>query len=166
MTIKVAKRFFNQNYTNFHFHYHCLLPPTKRVVEVVDIMTEIVQSLGQNNAPFTVNIDPFLSLSINENFPFSYAFFNGKAIPVADNGMLYTNVFDANFDTGVSALNVVGWPTDGDKKANVKNAIRFYRGLLPRIAANTGTPLRSGYINMYMYLFGLLDENVKSVAPG
>ena len=33
MAIKVAKRFLIQNYTNFHSHYHRLLPPTKRAIE-------------------------------------------------------------------------------------------------------------------------------------
>jgi hypothetical protein len=32
MAIKVAKRFFNQNYTSFHSHYYRLIPPTKRAV--------------------------------------------------------------------------------------------------------------------------------------
>ena len=34
MVIKVAMRFFNQNYTNFHSYYHRLLPPIKRAVKV------------------------------------------------------------------------------------------------------------------------------------
>ncbi|XP_027176907.1 glucan endo-1,3-beta-glucosidase 8-like [Coffea eugenioides] len=139
-------------------------------------MTQIVQFLNQNNAPFTVNIYPFLSLYLNSHFPVDYAFFDGAANPIVDNGVQYTNVFDANFDTLVSALkglgygnmNIlvgeVGWPTDGDRNANVNYAIRFYRGLLPRLAANKGTPLRPGYIEVY--LFGLLDEDLKSVAPG
>uniref|UniRef100_A0A7N0UYQ9 X8 domain-containing protein n=1 Tax=Kalanchoe fedtschenkoi TaxID=63787 RepID=A0A7N0UYQ9_KALFE len=58
----------------------------------------------------------------------------------------------------------VGWPTNGDKNANIGSAYRFYNGLLPRLAANTGTPLRPGYLEVY--LFGLLDEDAKSVAPG
>ncbi|KAE8710562.1 Glucan endo-1,3-beta-glucosidase 5 [Hibiscus syriacus] len=96
--------------------------------------------------------------------------------PIVDNGIQYANVFDANFDTLVSALKAlghgdmpiiigeVGWPTDGDKNANMANAQRFYNGLLPRLAANTGTPLRPGYIEVY--LFGLIDEDAKSIAPG
>lgn len=141
-------------------------------------MSQIVQFLSKNNAPFTVNIYPFLSLYGNDDFPFDYAFFDGAPQPVVDpgTGIQYTNVFDANFDTLVSALKAVGhgdmniivgevgWPTDGDKNANVGNAYRFYNGLLPRLAANRGTPLRSGYIEVY--LFGLLDENAKSIAPG
>jgi hypothetical protein len=45
--------------------------------DINDIMTEMVQFLGQNNAPFTVNIYPFLSLYGNDDFPFDYAFFDG-----------------------------------------------------------------------------------------
>lgn len=144
--------------------------------DIADLMTQMVQFMNQNNAPFTVNIYPFLSLYDDPNFPVNFAFFDGGATPLVDNAIQYTNVFDANFDTLVSALNAVGygnmpiivgevgWPTDGDINANINNAVRFYRGLLPRLAANTGTPLRPGYIEMY--LFGLLDEDAKSVGPG
>ncbi|GKV07391.1 hypothetical protein SLEP1_g19174 [Rubroshorea leprosula] len=143
--------------------------------DISGILTQIVNFLAQNNAPFTVNIYPFLSLHENDNFPFDYAFFDG-ATPIVDNGIQYTNVFDANFDTLVSALKSVGhgditilvgevgWPTDGDKNANIGNAYRFYNGLLPRLAANRGTPLRPGSIEVY--LFSLLDEDAKSIAPG
>ncbi|XP_022744865.1 glucan endo-1,3-beta-glucosidase 8-like [Durio zibethinus] len=143
--------------------------------DISGIMTQIVNFLSNNSAPFTVNIYPFLSLYGNDNFPFNYAFFDGGN-PIVDNGIRYTNVFDANFDTLVSALKAVGhgnmtiivgevgWPTDGDKNANLANAQRFYNGLMPRLAANTGTPLRPGY--MEVYLFGLIDEDAKSIAPG
>ncbi|WVZ13821.1 hypothetical protein V8G54_011387 [Vigna mungo] len=144
--------------------------------DISDLMIQIVQFLAKNNAPFTVNIYPFLSLYGNDNFPFDYAFFDGVANPINDNGVSYTNVFDANFDTLVSALQKVGygdmpilvgevgWPTDGDKNANVGNAFRFYNGLLPKLALNRGTPLRPKYIEVY--LFGLIDEDAKSIAPG
>ncbi|CAM8887036.1 hypothetical protein QQ045_024937 [Rhodiola kirilowii] len=144
--------------------------------DINGLMTQMVQFMNQNNAPFTVNIYPFLSLYGNDDFPVDYAFFDGAPKPVVDGGISYTNVFDANFDTLVSALTAVGygnmtiivgevgWPTDGDKNANINSAYRFYNGLLPRLAANAGTPLRPGYIEVY--LFGLLDEDIKSVAPG
>ncbi|XP_052172506.1 glucan endo-1,3-beta-glucosidase 8-like [Diospyros lotus] len=144
--------------------------------DINGLMVQIAQFLHQNNAPFTVNIYPFLSLYGNDNFPFDYAFFDGTSSPVVDNNIQYTNVFDANFDTLVSALKAagfgemavmvgeVGWPTDGDKNANSNYAYRFYNGLLPRLAANKGTPLRPGYIEVY--LFGLIDEDAKSIAPG
>ncbi|KAL5219473.1 hypothetical protein ABZP36_020157 [Zizania latifolia] len=145
--------------------------------DIAGLMTEIVQFLNQTGAPFTVNIYPFLSLYSNDNFPLDFAFFDGTDSPVVDNGIQYTNVFDANFDTLVSALSAagvgglpivvgeVGWPTDGDKHARADYAQRFYAGLLRKLAANAGTPLRP---NQYVevYLFSLVDEDVKSVAPG
>lgn len=144
--------------------------------DILNQMTQIVQFLSQNKAPFTVNIYPFLSLYANDHFPFDYAFFDGAPNPIVDNGLQYTNVFDANFDTLVASLKAigygdlpivvgeVGWPTDGDKNANINNALRFYRGLLPKLASNRGTLVRPGYIEVY--LFGLLDEDGKSIAPG
>ncbi|CAA2933322.1 glucan endo-1,3-beta-glucosidase 8-like [Olea europaea subsp. europaea] len=51
-----------------------------------------------------------------------------------------------------------------DGNANINFALRFYRGLLPRLAANRGTPVRPGLIEVY--LFGLIDEDGKSIAPG
>ncbi|XP_020240231.1 glucan endo-1,3-beta-glucosidase 8 [Cajanus cajan] len=144
--------------------------------DITGLMTQILQFLAKNGAPFTVNIYPFLSLYGNDDFPFDYAFFDGVTNPIIDNGISYTNVFDANFDTLVSALKAVGfgdmpilvgevgWPTDGDKNANMANALRFYNGLLPRLAANKGTPLRPGFMDVY--LFGLIDEDAKSIAPG
>lgn len=145
--------------------------------DVNTLMTQIVQFLNQNGCPFTVNIYPFLSLFADKNFPFNFAFFDGGSAPVVDGSIQYTNVFDANFDTLVSALRgagfpnmpivvgEVGWPTDGDINAKTELAQRFYNGLLKRIAANTGTPLRPNQ-NIEMYLFGLLDEDMKSIAPG
>lgn len=144
--------------------------------DINDEMLQLVQFLAKNNAPFTVNIYPFLSLYGNDDFPVDYAFFDGAGQPIVDNGIQYTNVFDANYDTLVSALKVagygdmpiivgeVGWPTDGDKNANINMAYRFYNGLLPRLASNKGTPLRPGAIEVY--LFGLIDEDAKSIAPG
>ncbi|XP_010415358.1 PREDICTED: glucan endo-1,3-beta-glucosidase 8-like isoform X2 [Camelina sativa] len=143
--------------------------------DIIGPMTQIVDFLGNNSAPIAINIYPFLSLYGNDDFPINYAFFDG-APPVDDNGIDYTNVFDANFDTLVSSLKAVGhgdmpiivgevgWPTEGDKHANSGNAYRFYNGLLPRLGTNKGTPLRPTYIEVY--LFGLLDENAKSIAPG
>ncbi|KAL5196960.1 hypothetical protein ABZP36_000472 [Zizania latifolia] len=141
------------------------------------LMTDIVKFLAKNNAPFTVNIYPFLSLYLDEHFPFDFAFFDGGATPVNDGGVLYTNVFDANFDTLVAALKAVGhgdmpiivgevgWPTDGDKNAKASYAQRFYAGLLKRLAAKAGTPARPNQ-HIEVYLFGLVDEDQKSVAPG
>ena len=76
--------------------------------DIHDVMTQMVQFFNQTGAPFTVNTYPFLSLYGNDNFPLDFAFFDGMSQPFIDNGLTYTNIFDANFDTLVSALKEVG----------------------------------------------------------
>ncbi|KAJ3695033.1 hypothetical protein LUZ60_000410 [Juncus effusus] len=144
--------------------------------DIRTLMHQIVHYLNFTNAPFIVNIYPYLSLYQNPDFPLDFAFFEGTKKPIHDKNLTYTNVFDANFDTlvwslkkaGVPDLKIivgeVGWPTDGDLNANIKNARRFYDGFLRKMASKTGTPKRPG--RMEAYLFGLIDENLKSVLPG
>lgn len=105
-----------------------------------------------------------------------FAFFDGAKKPIKDGDFVYTNAFDANFDTLVWALDKagypdmkiivgeVGWPTDGDKNANVQNAKNFNQGLLRHALSGNGTPARKGKIEVY--LFSLIDENAKTIAPG
>ncbi|XP_042480940.1 glucan endo-1,3-beta-glucosidase 8-like [Macadamia integrifolia] len=145
--------------------------------DIRQLMVDIVKYLNSKKAPFVVNIYPFLSLYMDANFPYEYAFFDQGSTPTQDGKYQYTNVFDANYDTlvhslkksGVPDLEIIvgeiGWPTDGDKQANVKNAKKFYDGFFKKKATKKGTPLRA---NAYeeVYLFGLFDENMKSVAPG
>ncbi|KAM0053117.1 putative glucan endo-1,3-beta-D-glucosidase [Helianthus debilis subsp. tardiflorus] len=144
--------------------------------EVSDEVEDIADFLAKNNAPFIINIFPFFSLIMGDSgFPVDYAFFDG-ADGIQDGNIEYTNVFDASFDTCVSALKQIGhanmtivigeigWPTDGNKWANSSLASKFYNGFLPRVTNNKGTPLYPGYIEVY--LFGLVDEDAKNIAPG
>ncbi|XP_058073466.1 glucan endo-1,3-beta-glucosidase 8-like [Magnolia sinica] len=144
--------------------------------DIRELTIQIVEFLSENNAPFTVNIYPFLSLYGNDYFPMDYAFFDGTNKPIKDGNTIYNNVFDANLDTLIWALQKagypdmpilvgeVGWPTDGDKHANVDNAKRFNQGLLRHVLSGEGTPMRSSKI--HVYLFSLIDENAKSIDPG
>lgn len=105
-----------------------------------------------------------------------YAFFDGNATPLNDGGTIYTNMFDANHDTLVWALqkngfgNVpiiigeIGWPTDGDHNANAQLAQRFNQGFMQHISGGKGTPMRPGPVDAY--LFSLIDEDAKSIQPG
>lgn len=144
-----------------------------------DIKSEMLKILGllrSNKSPFFVNIYPFLSLQQSSDFPKEFAFFDGTSKPVRDNNNEYYNVFDANHDTLIWSLKKVGyqdleivigeagWPTDGDKNANKVLAKKFYDGLLKKLAKGDGTPIRKGYLEVY--LFGLTDEDLKSIAPG
>ncbi|KDP39750.1 hypothetical protein JCGZ_02770 [Jatropha curcas] len=144
--------------------------------DIHDLMINIVKFLSDSGSPFTVNIYPFISLYIDPNFPVEYAFFDGNATPVNDGGTSYYNMFDANYDTLASALQKngfgnlpiivgeIGWPTDGDKNANLVYAQRFNQGFMSHISDGKGTPLRPGPIDAY--LFSLIDEDAKSIDPG
>lgn len=144
--------------------------------DIRDLMIKIVKFLQNNGAPITINIYPFLSLQADPDFPKEYAYFNNTASPLVDGSIVYTNVYDANFDTLISTLEKngfgqmpvivgeVGWPTDGDPNANSVNARRFNQALIDRIVQGQGTPKRRTPPDVY--LFGLIDEDNKSVQPG
>ncbi|XP_009797292.1 glucan endo-1,3-beta-glucosidase 6 [Nicotiana tabacum] len=139
-------------------------------------VSQLVKFLSDNGCPFTINIYPFISLYNDPNFPVEYAFFDGNATPLNDGGTTYTNMFDANHDTLVWALqkngfgNVpiiigeIGWPTDGDRNANAQLAQRFNQGFMQHISEGKGTPMRPGPVDAY--LFSLIDEDAKSIQPG
>ncbi|MFQ6655512.1 hypothetical protein Gotur_026035 [Gossypium turneri] len=144
--------------------------------DIRDLMLKIIKFIQDNGGILTINIYPFLSLQADPNFPKEFAFFNNKANPVVDGPIVYTNVYDANFDTLISALEKngfgqmpvvigeVGWPTDCDPNANIDNARRFNQGLLDRIIRGQGTPKRRAPPDVY--IFSLIDEDNKSVEPG
>lgn len=144
--------------------------------DIRDLMLRIIKFLSDNGGPLTINIYPFLSLYEDPHFPVDFAFFDGAAAPVVDGGVTYSNVFEANYDTLVWALEKngfanmpiivgeVGWPTDGNINANIENARRFNQGLLNRIRQGKGTPKRSSPPDIY--LFAIIDEDAKSIEPG
>lgn len=145
--------------------------------DIQDLMLSIVKFLSDNGAPFTVNIYPFISLYTNPNFPLGFAFFNNSSSSsFTDGGKIYDNVFDANHDTLVWALQKngygnlsivigeIGWPTDGDQNANLNYAQQFNQGFMNNVIAGKGTPMRPAPVDAY--LFSLLDEDAKSIQPG
>lgn len=145
--------------------------------DIHSLMIQIVRFLQDNGGLLTINIYPFLSFNSDPHFPIDYAFFAGTPSPVVDGAIAYTNVFDANYDTLIAALErngfpnmpvivgEIGWPTDGDPKANIDYARKFNQGLLNRIIQGKGTPKRP-QSPPDIYLFGLVDEDIKSIAPG
>ncbi|XP_019249219.1 PREDICTED: glucan endo-1,3-beta-glucosidase 6 [Nicotiana attenuata] len=144
--------------------------------DIHNFVIQIVKFLSDNGCPFTINIYPFISLYMDSNFPVEYAFFDGNATPLNDGGIIYTNMFDANHDTLVWALKKngfgnlpiivgeIGWPTDGDRNANLQLAQRFNQGFMAHISEGKGTPMRPGPVDAY--LFSLIDEDAKSIQPG
>ncbi|KAM5547085.1 glucan endo-1,3-beta-glucosidase 5 [Rosa sericea] len=144
--------------------------------DIHSLILSMMKFLSDNGGALTINIYPFLSLQADPDFPKEYAFFDKGAKPVVDGSISYTNVLDANFDTCIAALEKngfsslpvivgeIGWPTDGDPNANIENAKRFNQGLVRRILASQGSPKRSSPPDIY--IFGLIDEDAKSVQPG
>lgn len=144
--------------------------------DIHDLMVQIVKLLNDNGAPFTINVYPFISLYNDPSFPIDFAFFDGSSSAINDGGKVYDNVFDAAYDTLVWALTKngygnmsiivgeIGWPTDGDKNANPKNAQQFNQGFMSRVISGKGTPMRPN--TMDAYLFSLIDEDAKSIQPG
>ncbi|KGN60139.1 glucan endo-1,3-beta-glucosidase 5 [Cucumis sativus] len=144
--------------------------------DIRDLMLSIVKFLSDSASPFTVNIYPFISLYEDPSFPIDYAFFDGFSHALNDEGRLYENVFTANYDTLVSSLQKngfpnmsiivgeIGWPTDGDRNANLQFAKRFSQGFISHFVSGQGTPMRPGPIDVY--LFSLIDEDAKSILPG
>ncbi|XVE97808.1 hypothetical protein REPUB_Repub03eG0050800 [Reevesia pubescens] len=144
--------------------------------DILELVINIIKFLQDNGGVVTINIYPFLSLQADPNFPKEYAFFDNTASPLVDGSITYTNVYDANLDTLISALEKngfgqmpvvigeVGWPTDGDPNANIDNARRFNQALLNRIIQGQGSPRRRTPPDVYM--FSLIDEDNKSTDPG
>ncbi|KAG6549612.1 hypothetical protein Mapa_008590 [Marchantia paleacea] len=145
--------------------------------DIADLMVSITSALNRTGAPFSLNIYPFLSLALSPDFPIDYAFFGDFTLTDSVTNAVYSNVFDASFDTLVSALTKagfpdmhiiigeIGWPTDGNKFANIQYAEKFNNQVMTHLALKKGTPLRLNR-EFDVYLFGLLDENLKSVDPG
>ncbi|XP_072973635.1 glucan endo-1,3-beta-glucosidase 5-like [Typha angustifolia] len=144
--------------------------------DIHDLMIDIVSFIQNNGAPLAFNIYPFLSLYADPHFPIDFAFFSGTPNPLVDGPLTYTNVFEANYDTLIWALEKngfgsmpvivgeIGWPTDGDPNANLNYARQFNQGLINRVIEGKGTPKRSTAPDIY--IFALLDEDAKSVLPG
>uniref|UniRef100_A0A3N7F8R2 glucan endo-1,3-beta-D-glucosidase n=1 Tax=Populus trichocarpa TaxID=3694 RepID=A0A3N7F8R2_POPTR len=103
--------------------------------DIHDLMLSIVKFLSDNGAPFTVNIYPFISLCSDPNSPLGFAFFGNKSFPLNDGGTIYDNVFDANHDTLIRALQKngygslpvvigeIGWPTNEHKTRPVVTSV-------------------------------------------
>ena len=78
--------------------------------DLVPLMHQIVAALNSTGSPFVVNLYPFLSLVLTQDFPIDFAFFSGFNTPIVDGTRTYTNVFDASYDGLASALASAGYP--------------------------------------------------------
>lgn len=137
----------------------------------------MLQIFNNTGVPFCVNLYPFISKYQDPDFPLDYAFFGGTSSTLVDGAHTYTNALDASLDALVSALAAegfpnmpivlgeIGWPTDGNLYATPALAGKYNQQLINHLQSNVGTPLRPNTFFEF-YLFGLLDENMKSILPG
>jgi exo-beta-1,3-glucanase (GH17 family) len=89
---------------------------------------------------------------------------------VRDNGLTYTNLFDAMVDAIYAALEKAGapnvkvvvsesgWPSAGGFGASVDNARNYNQGLIDHVGQ--GTPRRSG--SLEAYVFAMFNEDEKT----
>ncbi|KAF5784201.1 putative glucan endo-1,3-beta-D-glucosidase [Helianthus annuus] len=131
----------------------------------------IIQFLAQNNLPMLANIYPYFS-DPGSNLP--YALFTAPGTVVRDNnnGLQYSNLFDAILDAHYAAqarlggpnveivVSESGWPSSGGPVATVQNAGTYYRNLIAHVRGTNGTPLKRGR-SIETYLFAMFDENRK-----
>ncbi|KAL2521463.1 O-Glycosyl hydrolase family 17 protein [Forsythia ovata] len=139
--------------------------------DIKDKMIKSLQILKENNSPVTVDMIPIYFVKEN-NVDTEFAFMDGNStyFVVDDNGLNYTNAFDFMYDSFLWAMKKagapdlkllvgqIGWPTDGYPDANIANAQRFYKSLLPKVTSNRGTPFRPG-VPIDTYIHSLCDEN-------
>ncbi|MQM01844.1 hypothetical protein Taro_034602 [Colocasia esculenta] len=141
-------------------------------------MIQLLTFLSMHGSPFVVDIYPFLSVQQNKNFSMEMALFQPTLHPLTDGRHKYANIFDASIDTLVASLSSagfsdmdvivgkVGWPTDGGSNASEVNAQIFMKGLLGHLLSMSGTPLRPKSLPSDIYIFSLLDEDLRNLTYG
>ncbi|KAG0592004.1 hypothetical protein KC19_1G217600 [Ceratodon purpureus] len=145
--------------------------------EYISQIQPMLEIFNRTGAPFSVNLYPYISKYQNPDFPLDYAFFSGTTSPNVDGTIVYQNALDASLDGLITALGAagypnmavmlgeIGWPTDGAPFATVELAGRYMQDMITHLQSGVGTPLRPNSFTEF-YLFGLLDENWKSILPG
>lgn len=147
---------------------------------IMQYMVPILELLSTTGAPFMANVYPFLAyLGANGDIKLPYALLDSASAAeqfVADggSGLVYTNLFDAQLDTFVSALEKsgygnmalmvteTGWPSDGGVEAtSVANAQKYNNNVVAHVTGGGGTPRRPG-VAMQVFIFALFNENEKT----
>ncbi|KAI5066195.1 hypothetical protein GOP47_0018819 [Adiantum capillus-veneris] len=147
---------------------------------LLQYMEPILGFLSLTEAPFMANVYPFLAyLGANGDIKLPYALLESASAPnqiVVDGGagLMYTNLFDAQLDTFVSALEKLGygnlalvvtetgWPSGGGTDAtSVVNAQKYVNNVLAHVMGGTGTPRRPA-LGLQVFIFALFNENEKT----
>ncbi|XP_039123123.1 glucan endo-1,3-beta-glucosidase-like [Dioscorea cayenensis subsp. rotundata] len=137
------------------------------------VIRPLLAFLKETGAPLMVNTYPYFAYASDpKNVPLSFTLFSSDAPPVQDNGITYTNMFEASLDAFVVAMEKegytdipltvteTGWPTAGGVGAEPTKAGVYNNNVIMQALAGKGTPKRPK-IPVEVYLFDLLDENLK-----
>ncbi|KAL7615818.1 hypothetical protein Lser_V15G01896 [Lactuca serriola] len=131
----------------------------------------IIRFLAGNNSPMLANIYPYFA-NPNSNLPYTLFSAPGTVVTDPNNGLRYSNIFDAMLDAHYAAqarlgggnvqivVSESGWPSAGGNAATVGNAGTYYRNLIRHVRGTTGTPAKPGR-SIETYLFAMFDENRK-----
>lgn len=131
----------------------------------------IINYLRQNNLPMLANIYPYFACRDNADVSLPYSLFTSGPL-VNDNGLVYSNLFDAMLDAHYAAqtrlgggdLKIVvsesGWPSYGHRVATPENAATYYQNLIDHVKEDNGTPARPEN-SIETYLFAMFNENSK-----
>ncbi|KAL5223386.1 hypothetical protein ABZP36_028099 [Zizania latifolia] len=146
-------------------------PPSNGVFKD-NYMLDIARFLSATGAPLLVNVYPYFAYrGDTSNIHLNYATFQpGTTVTDDNNGLTYTNLFDAMVDSIYAALahagtpdvSVVvsesGWPSAGGLGASVGSASTYNQGLINHV--RRGTPRRPRPLETY--IFAMFNENKKT----
>ncbi|CAI0467052.1 unnamed protein product [Linum tenue] len=132
----------------------------------------IVGFLSSVNAPLLANIYTYFSYRDNPgSISLPYALMSSQSVSVWDNGLGYTNLFDAMLDATYSAVERVGgwnvdvvvsesgWPSGGAGEATtMDNARAYVNNLVAHVKG--GSPKKPNKF-IETYFFAMFDENQK-----
>ncbi|CAL1397385.1 unnamed protein product [Linum trigynum] len=132
----------------------------------------IVGFLSSVNAPLLANIYTYFSYRDNPgSISLPYALMSSQSVSVWDNGLGYTNLFDAMLDATYSAVERVGgwnvdvvvsesgWPSGGAGAATtIDNARAYVSNLVAHVKG--GSPKKPNKF-IETYFFAMFDENQK-----
>ncbi|VAH69005.1 unnamed protein product [Triticum turgidum subsp. durum] len=149
-------------------------PPSNGVFADTSFMGPILDFLASTGAPLLVNVYPYFAYKGDQqNIKLDFATFVPGSTTVTDNGLTYSNLFDAMVDSiyaalekaGKSDVKVVisesGWPSAGGVGATAQNARAYNQGLINHVRG--GTPKKPSLLETY--IFAMFNENQKTGDP-
>ncbi|CAI9268923.1 unnamed protein product [Lactuca saligna] len=136
---------------------------------VKSFIEPIIRFLRKNNLSMLANIYPYFACRDNPNISLPYSLFTSGPL-VNDNGLVYSNLFDAMLDAynaaqtrlGGGDLNIVvsesGWAPYGHRVATPENVATYYQKSVEHVKEDNGTLARPEN-SIETCLFAMFNEN-------